>query len=208
MTIPFAKIGRYSLWNSVVDIFINANCLIVADEKTFRDFLKKTDTVTFTQWLDDLMAASNKEPIDIVLTNEDFVESEKPFHHDLMKGFVSGMNEKTDGTTYCKNVFTILSNMTKHVRDSIIKYDVEKVHTISPEMYEEFLQLAKKSGGKKKTTRKARKANTRHFRRVSRHGYFPTGAIVAYQQEPYSAKVLANINNSFQNENVFPRFSI
>lgn len=63
-----------------------------------------------------------------------------------------------------------------------------------------------------KTMRKSRKNNrtrSRKYKRTtSRHGYFPTGSIVSYQQEPYSAKMLANINTGFQSNNVFSRYDI
>jgi len=152
MDSPLAKVERHSLWHHVIDMFVPATCLIVADTDKFRAFLKETEPGKCREWLDGIMG--DNTPIDIVISNYDFVESEKPFAHNLMKDFVRGMNEKYDGTTYCKNILYILSNMRQHVIDSILKYDLDKVYTISPEMYQDFLNLAGKKGGKRSITRK------------------------------------------------------
>ena len=60
-----------------------------------------------------------------------------------------------------------------------------------------------------KNNRSKKSRRTRINRtRKSRYGYFPTGSIVSYQQEPYSATRLVSINEALSNSNVVPKFNI
>jgi hypothetical protein len=64
--------------------------------------------------------------------------------------------------------------------------------------------MPKKTRNTRKMLRKSKQRKTRK----ARQGYFPTGSIVSYQQEPYSATILRSIENAVENsKNVEPKFN-
>ena len=57
--------------------------------------------------------------------------------------------------------------------------------------------------------RRKNRKNMRSRTRKAHHGYFPTGATVAYQQDPYSAKALVRLNTNIAwNRNIPVRFNV
>lgn len=60
--------------------------------------------------------------------------------------------------------------------------------------------MRRKNSNRKKMRSRTRKAH---------HGYFPTGATVAYQQDPYSAKSLVRLNaNIAWDRNIPVRYNL
>jgi hypothetical protein len=178
MNTPWASIESYRLTHHTTDQVIFSNCLVIHDVAAFQTFLKDTDPAACKQWLDELMMKKGVNVIHLVIDRESLVESDKPFKWDLVRYFVENMNEEKDGSIYCDNLLYVLSKMKEEIRDAIIKYGLvlKRNRTVSPEMYDKFIGLATKQGGRRskktdktKKTKKAKKSkNTKHRKSITR----------------------------------------
>jgi hypothetical protein len=167
MNTSIATIKRHNLWHHTIDMFLSTNCLVIDDEEKFIAFLKETEPETFKEWLNEMITKGENEPLDIVITKYNLLDSEKPFAHNVLKELVRGMDEQRDGTIYCKNIVCLLSNMTKEVIHSVLMYDLNRA-TISPEILQEFRNLVIKKGGNRSRS-KSRKATSRKMRKTKKN---------------------------------------